>query len=70
MPVMSSVECAFCRSLPWRVFAERKVLPWALQGADLGGRVLEIDCGSGAMAEAKARTSPHATLIVTDVDDV
>lgn len=31
MSVMSSVEASFCRSAPWRGFARRVVLPWALR---------------------------------------
>ena len=70
MPVMSSVERAFCRSHPWRYVAERHVLPWALDGDRLIGRVLEIGGGTGAMAQAMARRFPDATITVTDVDDV
>lgn len=68
MPVMSALEAAFCRSGPWRSFARRRVLPWALDGVDLRGDVLEIGGGSGAMAEGMARAHPDARLTVTDVD--
>lgn len=70
MPVMSAVESAFCRSLPWRAFARRAVLPWALAGQALEGDVLEIGGGSGAMADGVARTFPEARLTVTDIDQV
>ena len=70
MPVMSCLERAFCRSSPWRYAAERHVLPWALGGDRLTGRVLEIGGGSGAMAQAMARGFPDARITVTDVDDV
>ncbi len=69
MPVMSAIEGAFCRSGPWRSFARRRVLPWALDGLDLHGDVLEIGGGSGAMAAGVARSFPDATLTVTDVDE-
>ncbi len=69
MPVMSAIEGAFCRSSPWRSFARRSVLPWALDGHPLAGEVLEIGGGSGAMATGVARTYPEARLTVTDVDD-
>lgn len=68
MPVMSAIEGAFCRSAPWRSFARRKVLPWALDGHPLSGDVLEIGGGSGAMAAGVARTFPDIRLTVTDVD--
>lgn len=64
---MSAVEAAFCRSAPWRSFARRTVLPWALQ-EPLSGRVLEIGAGSGAMAAGVVALCPDATLTVTDVD--
>jgi methylase of polypeptide subunit release factors len=50
MPTMSRFEAAFCRSAPWRFWARRVVLPWALQGIQPDGHVLEIGAGSGAMA--------------------
>lgn len=68
MPVMSAVERAFCRSRPWRFLAGRTVLPWALQGHELEGEVLEVGGGSGAMAEAVAHAHPRARLTVTDLD--
>lgn len=69
MPVMSAVEGALCRSSPWRTFARRRVLPWALDGFNLHGDVLEIGGGSGAMAEGVARSFPDACLTFTDVDE-
>jgi SAM-dependent methyltransferase len=68
MPVMSGVESAFCRSTPWRSFAGRAVLPWALDGHSCTGDVLEIGGGSGAMAAGLARRFPAASITVTDVD--
>lgn len=67
---MSSIERAFCRSVPWTWFARRNVLPWALQHRQLSGRVLEIGAGSGAMAAAVARSHPDADLTATDIDPV
>lgn len=69
MPVMSRIESAFCRSAPWGSFARRVVLPWALDGHQLIGDVLEIGGGSGAMADGVARRFPSAHLTVTDVDN-
>lgn len=70
MPSMSVTERLFCCSAPWRVFARRAVLPWALQGTTLRGEVLELGGGSGAMAEGTARAYPDVSLTVTDVDPV
>lgn len=69
MPAMSPFEAAFCRSAPWRLFARRLVLPWALQGVQPTGRVLEIGAGGGAMAAELLALFPDITMCVTDYDD-
>lgn len=68
MPAMSRLEAALCRSAPWRVFTQRAVLPWALQGMRPEGQVLEIGAGSGAMAYGLLSSYPGVTMTVTDVD--
>jgi len=68
MPIMSAIEQTFCRSAPWRAFARRTVLPWAVAGTPLSGDVLELGAGSGAMAEGVMRTHPQLALTVTDLD--
>ena len=69
MPEMSRAAQFLCRSAPWRLFAGRVVLPWALQGQPLHGQVLEIGCGSGAMAAEALRKYPDITLTATDYDE-
>ncbi len=68
MPVMSSVEGAFCRTALWTCFTRRVVLPWALQGRTLRGDVLEVGAGGGGMAEGILRSFPDVQLTVTDLD--
>jgi ubiquinone/menaquinone biosynthesis C-methylase UbiE len=68
MPEMSRFAQVMCRSAPWRLFAGRVVLPWALQRRELRGDVLEIGCGSGAMAAEILRRFPDVRLIATDYD--
>ena len=68
MPVMSAAEQMFCRSAPWRAFARRTILPWALSGTELAGDVLELGAGSGAMAEGVALTHPEVRLTASDLD--
>lgn len=65
---MSRLESAWCRSAPWRTFAQRVVLPWALQGTEPAGHALEIGSGSGAMAEQLLLRHPDLRVTVTDVD--
>ncbi|MBX9983558.1 MULTISPECIES: class I SAM-dependent methyltransferase [Mycobacterium] len=69
MPTMSRIESAFCRSAPWRVFARRIVVPWALQGLKPTGNVLEIGAGSGDMAAQILSIYPDIHITVTDFDD-
>src|SRR3954447_24502964 len=68
MPAMSRLQSTFCRSAPWRGFARRVVLPWALQGVRPEGDVLEIGAGSGAMAAELLAMYPDVRLTVTDFD--
>ena len=69
MPEMTPFEQGFCRSAPWRWFARQVVLPWALQGEELSGDVLEIGSGSGAMAAELLRRFPDMRLTASDYDD-
>src|SRR2546421_4811911 len=68
MPVMSAVERALCRSGPWRAFTRRVVVPWALDGIDLDGEVLELGSGSGTVAEVLLTRFPSIRVTATDVD--
>jgi ubiquinone/menaquinone biosynthesis C-methylase UbiE len=66
---MSHVQQFVCRSAPWRFFAGSVVLPWALQGHELRGDVLEIGCGSGAMAAEVLRRFPDVRVVASDFDE-
>lgn len=44
------------------------MLPWALGGRELGGEILEVGSGSGAMAAEVLRAHPEANVTATDVD--
>jgi SAM-dependent methyltransferase len=68
MPAMSAIERIWCQSGPWKALTGRFVLPWALRGAELQGRALEIGSGSGANAEELLRRHPRLDLTATDVD--
>lgn len=68
MPAMSRLEQAFCRSGGWRWFTRRVVFPWALDGVELGGEVLELGSGSGTMAGELLARFPSIRLTATDVD--
>jgi SAM-dependent methyltransferase len=65
---MSQVEALVCRSAPWRLFATRIVLPWAIGTEPLSGDALEVGAGSGAMASALLDRYPALQLTATDFD--
>lgn len=65
---MSGIEAVFCRSAPWRLFARRVVLPWALDGTRIGSEVLELGGGSGAMAAQLLEVNGDLRVTVGDVD--
>jgi SAM-dependent methyltransferase len=68
MPVMSTLEQAWCRSVPWRAFTRRVAFPWAIGSVELEGNILELGSGSGAMAAELLHRYPAIRLIATDVD--
>lgn len=69
MAEMVHLEKTMCRSAPWRLWARRMVLPWALQGHEPSGRGLEIGAGSGVMAQELLAAFPRLELMVTDYDE-
>ncbi len=67
MSVISAVTPAACRSALWRSFAGH-VLPWALQGLEPNGELLELGSGSAAMAAGTAARYPDVHVTATDFD--
>ena len=68
MSVMFASENASCRSALWRSFAGHVVLPWALQGLEPNGQLLELGSGSAAMAAGTAARYPGVHVTATDFD--
>jgi SAM-dependent methyltransferase len=60
---MNSFENWFCASRLWRCLTERRWLPWALEGADLGAHVLEVGAGPGAATAELARRARSVTSL-------
>src|ERR1700676_778825 len=60
---MNSFENWFCASGFWRYVTERKWLPWALEGTDLGEHVLEVGAGPGAATAELARRVRSVTSL-------
>jgi ubiquinone/menaquinone biosynthesis C-methylase UbiE len=60
---MNSFENWFCASGLWRYLTERRWLPWALEGTDLGEHVLEVGAGPGAATAELARRARTVTSL-------
>jgi ubiquinone/menaquinone biosynthesis C-methylase UbiE len=60
---MNSFENWYCASGLWRYLTERRWLPWALEGVDLGERVLEVGAGPGAATAELARRVRSVTSL-------
>lgn len=56
-----------CGSDEWRQAIREVILPWALNGTDLGDDVLEVGPGYGATTDVLSRTVPRLTSV--EIDD-
>jgi SAM-dependent methyltransferase len=57
-------EC--CGSDEWRQAIREFILPWALDGADLGDNVLEVGPGYGATTDVLSTLTPRLTSVEID----
>lgn len=55
-----------CRSRPWRWFVERRLLPWALEGVELGDHVLEMGPGPGVTTDLLRQMTTRLTAVEID----
>ena len=63
---MNAYETWFCGTRLWRRITRRQLLPWMLQGSDLGGHVLELGAGLGATTEELRRRAKRVTSLEYD----
>lgn len=63
---MNAYETWFCGSTLWRWVTRRQLLPWMLQGSELGEHVLELGAGPGAATQELALRAPRVTSIEYD----
>jgi SAM-dependent methyltransferase len=49
---MNKLENWFCATNFWRGITQKRLLPWMLDGSELGSRVLELGAGPGAATSA------------------
>lgn len=55
-----------CSSERWKRTVETRVLPWALEGLDLGANVLEVGPGYGATTDLLRLRVPQLTCVEAD----
>lgn len=65
---MNLVHRAVCRSDKWASHVRHEIIPWALDGADLGESVLELGPGPGRTTEMLLERAPQLTAIEIDPD--
>jgi SAM-dependent methyltransferase len=63
---MNRYETWFCGSWLWRCLTRRQLLPWILQGSELGEHVLELGAGPGAATEELGRLAARVTSLEYD----
>lgn len=63
---MNTFERWFCGSAFWRYATRRQLLPWILQGSELGEHVLELGAGLGAATEELKRRATRLTSLEYD----
>jgi SAM-dependent methyltransferase len=63
---MNRFETWFCGSPFWRYVTRQRLLPWIMQGSDLGDHVLELGAGPGAATEELVRLASHVTSLEFD----
>ncbi|HEY5213600.1 MAG TPA: class I SAM-dependent methyltransferase [Acidobacteriaceae bacterium] len=55
-----------CSSSPWKKKVGERILPWALEGLELGPNVLEVGPGYGAVTERLCSRVGHLTCVEID----
>jgi len=63
---MNAYESWFCASRFWQWVTQRKLLPWIVEGSDLGEHVLELGAGTGAATEELTRRAARVTSLEYD----
>ncbi len=63
---MNLAHRLFCSSGKWATTVESELLPWVLDGVELGDDVLEIGPGYGANIRVLIDRSPHYTAVELD----
>ena len=65
---MNAKHLELCASAEWAETVQKYILPWVLDGADLGDDVLEIGPGPGRTTDVIAEVVPRLTALELDED--
>jgi len=63
---VNAFETWFCGSPLWRYLTQRQLLPWILQGSELGEHVLELGAGPGAATHELGHLAARVTSLEYD----
>jgi SAM-dependent methyltransferase len=63
---MNRFETWFCGSSFWRYVTGRQLLPWILEGSELGDHLLELGAGPGAATAELSRRALRVTSLEYD----
>ena len=55
-----------CRSARWKTTVEKYIMPWVLEGVDIGGNVLEVGPGPGVTTELLWHRAGNLTCVEID----
>ncbi|HEY4851669.1 MAG TPA: class I SAM-dependent methyltransferase [Streptosporangiaceae bacterium] len=64
---MNEAHLAICSSPEWAKLVEDELLPWVLEGHDLGDELLEVGAGPGLTTDVLRRHAAHVTAVELDV---
>ena len=63
---MNTLETWFCGSGVWRWVTRKQLLPWILNGTELGDHLLELGAGPGAATEELRKRATQVTSLEYD----
>ena len=65
---MNEAHLEFCASREWARLVEDELLPWVLDGCELGDDLLEVGPGPGLTTDVLRRKAARVTAVELDLD--
>ena len=65
---MNKAHLEFCSSPEWARQVEHELLPWVLEGCELGDDLLEVGPGPGLVTDVLRRKTARITAVELDLD--